>query len=133
MVKRIILVVITFAMLVVLTGTIDCYSIKPKPAIEASLSEIATDYYENDFYSTILEIDTSTQPLSEILERYTKVGFSEFYLRQLLIYTGNNHTEATAILEKHCDKNRTYARFYPEPPYGRKNYRVEYVYSCDSK
>ena len=135
MAKRVILIVIILAMLSVATGTLAYFFIKPEPDTTGKnyLTELATDYYENDFYNMILKIDTSTQSLAEKLDHYSRAGFAEVYLRQLLIFKGNEHQKAAEYLKKHCDENRTYVQYYPEPPYGRKNYHVEYVYSCDFK
>ena len=130
MAKRIILTVIILAMLTVVAGTLAYFFIKPEVLVEKGLPEIAADYYENDFYDTFANVK-SEKTLAERLEHYSEVGFAEVYLRQLLILKGDAHKQAAAALKEHCNENRTYVQYYPEPPYGRTDYRVEYVYSCD--
>ena len=131
MTKRIILIVIVLAMLSVGAGALTYLFAKPEFIGKDGLAKLATDYYENDFYDTILQIDTSSQPLAERLERYSKIGFAEVYLRQLLILKGEKYQKAATYLKKHCDENRTYVRYYPDSPYGRKDYHIEYAYSCN--
>lgn len=130
--RRVILAVIILAMLTVVAETLVYFFIKPESSIQNSLSEIATDYYENVFYDSNIISNSSDKSLEERLSRYSEKGFSRIFLRQLLLAKGPNHQKAANLLKKHCDEDKTYIQIFPEAPYGRKNYHINYVYSCNS-
>ena len=65
------------------------------------------------------------------MEKYEKHGFSAVSLRQLLLYDNHKNEKYDGELTKYCDKDRTVIKFYPESPYEKTNYRVDYTYSCE--
>ena len=133
MARRTILTVIVLAMLTVVFALFIQPFIQPERLTKNGLEEIVADYYENDFYPSILEANVSNKPISEILEHYSKVGFTEVTLRQLLILKGDSHQKAAANLKNYCDENKTIVQIFPDEPYSNKDYHVEYGYSCNFK
>lgn len=126
--KRSIVTIIIFAMLIVILVTLLSIFQNPETAVRRKIESITSDYYENHFYPEIT--DGVEGSLDEIMEHYHTHGFAIVSLRQLLLYDNGRHAESTGAITKYCDENSTFARIYPEPPYGKTNYRVEYTYSC---
>lgn len=128
--KKTVLTVIIVAMLAVVLAVLASSFMKPENIVKNKISEVAKDYYENYFYDKILEYKPAGQTMTEAMERYVKNGFSEVQLRQLMLFDGRRHAEAEAILYTYCDPDATTVHFYPEEPFGKTDYRVEYKYAC---
>ena len=138
--KKIVLGVIGVAVIAVIAFTIYGLIATPEFLTKRKIESITADYYENYFYNAILEnnsidlkdaSDTSaSSAISSILEEYTESGFTETSLRQVLLSNHGKHFDETAEIEKYCDLDQSEIEIFPESPFGRKNYRVEYTYSC---
>ena len=96
---------------------------------KSKIENLASNYYENFLYQQI--VDSGNTKPSTVLEEYNNIGLSVVYLRQLLLHEKQNDPETFNYLMEHCDENKTSVKFYPEPPYEKKSYRVDYTYSCD--
>ena len=100
--------------------------------IEAYISSLAADYYENYFFpdleSSIHEHGTSD--ISEVLSKYTDTGFSKVPLRQILFHTTQDGSITDTISDR-CDVNTTFVHFFPEPPFVATSYHATYDYSCN--
>ena len=120
--KNSILTVIAVAMLVVLGFTIFNFIATPEFLVKREITNIATDYYENYFYNLI--------PNPNDLDFYNKHGFARMTLRQLLLYDDRKHGASEAYLSDYCDLDKTQIKIYPEQPYDRKSYHIDYTYSC---
>ena len=116
--------------MVVVLALITSFFNKPENIIKSKIVAIAEDYYENYFYEKILENTPSDKSMSEVMHRYEKKGFTAVSLRQLMLFDGKRHAEAEAVLYNYCDPDDTEVHFYPEEPFGVKDYRVEYKYAC---
>ena len=125
--KKSVLTIIILAMLVVTLALLLAYFLKPETIVKSKMSAISTDYYENYYYPQIVE--QSSKPLPEILEYYSTHGFSQVTLRQLLLIDNERNKDASD-LKNYCDENATYIQIFPEPPYGKNNYHIDYHYSC---
>lgn len=96
---------------------------------EKLIARLADDYYTEYLYPSTLrnQFDNPEQ----ILSTYAAIGLPDVRLRQLLIH--NDAKEANQLLSNQyyfCDTNRTTLRYYPTAPYGPRDYRIEYKYSC---
>ena len=123
-------IIVLTGMIVVLTALFATFS-TTENFIKSNISAIATDYYENYFYDNILANNNGEKPISEILEFYTKPGFSTVTLRQLLLYDDERNADSAAFLTSHCDENSTTIHIFPDPPYDKTNYHIDYHYSCN--
>ena len=103
----------------------------PERVIKTKIEAVAADYYENFLYPDIEKYGTREKTLSEIMHRYEQNGFSEVTLRQLSLYDSKDHTDVDSIINTYCDDTASYVKFYPEPPYGQKDYRIDYHYTCE--
>lgn len=93
-----------------------------------TLSRIAAEYYEEYLYPTI---DHSDEKFTTTMETYAKSGLTPTTLRQLLLYDHQKNAALTPALQKYCDENHTRIKYYPEPPFTKTSYRIEFTYSCD--
>lgn len=120
--RRLALSVIILAMLVVILAVLFMSFTKPEKMVTQKMEEIATDYYENYFYDRIKDYNN--------LDSYVENGFSRVTLRQLLLFDSERHADAASLLNQYCDAEKTYIRIYPEEPFSKKDYRIDYNYAC---
>ena len=121
--KNSILTVIAFATLMVVGFAIFNLIATPEFLVKNRIKKITSDYYENYFYDSV--------PDHEALDIYKDTGLAKVSLRQLLLYSDKKHATSLEFFEKYCDLENTYIKIYPESPYDRQNYHVDYAYSCN--
>ena len=129
-VKGTIIAVIILAMLAVILAGLAAFYYTPERIIKSKIEAIAADYYENYFYQDIVNYKTTQNQLEKTMSKYEASGFSRVDLSQLLIYDSQKHADSAETIKKYCDENNTSVQFYPEAPYGQKNYHIDYKYSC---
>ena len=122
--QKIIIAIIVIVMLIVTIATILFFALKDNSVVKSKIEYLAKDYYENYLY------EKYTTPGAEGLEKYEKAGLSSTPLRQI-IYHGEASDDDIAQISNACDENRTYIKYYPEPPYTKTSYRIEYTYVCE--
>ena len=120
--KRSILAVIALAMFAVILTLLFVNFTKPEKVVTAKIEAITADYYENYFYERIKNYDN--------LNSYTENGFSKVTLRQLLLFDSERYANDASLLSRYCDAEATYVRIYPEEPFGKTDYKVDYHYAC---
>jgi len=125
--RRTVLTIIGLAMLTVILTMLLTFFAKPEHIIKHEIENIASDYYENFFYP---ELTTDNASFEQVMERYTKVGLSRISLRQLLLFDEERYSSASDIVKTYCDENETFIQIYPEPPFGRTDYHIDYHYAC---
>lgn len=128
--RRAILTVIALAMMAVILMLLFTSLSTPERVIARKVEEITKDYYENYFYDRLGQYETEKRPAAEILERYETTGFARVSLRQLLYFDDDRHIAALSTFENYCDLDATSVQIYPDAPFGRTDYHVEYFYSC---
>ncbi|MBR3324279.1 hypothetical protein IKG24_01930 [Candidatus Saccharibacteria bacterium] len=138
--KKIILGVIILSALAVFLTIIYGFIATPEFLIKKEIESIVSDYYENYFYPSILtnnHIDQSTSkssdpesPISKILQKYQESGFPRVALDQLLLSNNQKYANKVEYLEEYCNLTQSNIRIYPDPPFEKQNYHVEYSYSC---
>lgn len=103
---------------------------KPTNKVERELNKIADDYYITYLYPRLLG-NLEANP-EAILDKYLDNGVATTYLRQLLHYDNDrNAASATVFATMACDTNTTWVRYYPEAPFGPRDYHVEYKMNCE--
>ena len=128
--KRSVLTIIIFSMLIVILAVLFVYFNDPERLVKRKISDIATDYYESYYYPSLIGNAKDDQTLTEIMSPYATPGFATISLRQLLLYDNEHYANTAAFLKQYCDENKTFVHIYPEAPFGKKNYRIDYIYSC---
>lgn len=101
--------------------------------VKDQINSMSKDYYENHLYKNLVQTKNSSDPtvFEETMQKYQKNGFSMVHLRQLLLYDDKKNAPSSKLVTEYCDENKTYIKFYPEPPFERTSYRIEYTYSCN--
>lgn len=129
----IVLIVIVILIITVITFTLSLLFHNPEKAIKDQLNALSKDYYENHLYESLTAVQESTNSVSfnKTMEKYQKYGFGTVHLRQMLSYDSQTNPSRAELIAKYCDENKTYAKFYPEPPFNRDSFRVEFTYSCN--
>lgn len=104
----------------------------PEAVAERKFAELAKVYYEDYYYDRFVE---SVEPelFEEKMAKSTDTGFQPVLLRQLLLYQNGKYASYRKYFEREgfsCDKNKMSATFYPQAPFGRTDYKVEYNVAC---
>lgn len=128
--RRVAISVVALAMLIVVLSVFFSHITSPETQVKRKIEEISADYYENYYYDRLASYATEAKPLEDSLAHYAEKGFNKTTLRQLLLFDGERNSAAAPTLTHYCDENETYIKIYPVAPYGKKDYRIEYNYSC---
>lgn len=126
--QTVILGVILASMLVVIVGVLIFIFNKPERQVVNKVESLAKDYYEKAIYEPMEKSNPSSYKTS--LKRYSETGFSPVALRRLLLFKSPTATKESKYLTNYCDENNTYVIYYPTEPYGEKDYRIDYHYTC---
>ena len=140
--KNTILGVIVAVVVVVIGFCIFNLIATPEFLVKREVESIVADYYENYFYPTLLKNNSidpehisdsieSKSAINNVFSKYADHGFYDTSFNQLLHYDDLKHISSSAKLSEYCDLENSRIRIYPEHPFGSKNYRVEYTYSCN--
>lgn len=130
--KRIVGVMIVICATLVLLNVAASAYFNPKVVVERELSALAEEYYEDYLYDNLIGGRTG-EAVGEEMKRYKDVGVSDTHLRQLLLYDSGRRREASGYFDQDgykCDRNKTYVKYFPEEPYGRKDYHFEVKLAC---
>lgn len=125
--------VVLVAALAVVVNVILSLNFTAEKMTMRKIEAIARDYYENYFYDNYVG-EMSEEEIREELSGMEKSGFPRTYLHDLLLFDNKRHAEDAKEFKRKgytCDTNKTYVIFYPEEPYGKKDYRVEYEMECE--
>lgn len=126
--RKITVIVIAAAIAVVAGATLAAIFLNPEAATKRKIDSLAHDYYENYYYE---KIQNSVADFDTIMPKYATTGMTKVPLRQLLLFDNGRHLNEKDALGKYCDIDATYIQIFPEEPYAKQNYRVEYIYSCN--
>ena len=130
-VKNIVIIIILI-LIVIIGGVIAAsFFFQPERQVKQKFESIATKYYESNIYDSMLKSDHYSGNPNDSLERYSERGMTPVTLRQLLHLDDSISADVADYLRKYCDVNATTAKFYPDPPFSRTDYHVEYTYACN--
>lgn len=130
LVKKIILTIIIIAMILVVSITTYSLIFTKENQIKWQFSKIATDYYENYYYQNLIKSSSNTEDIYKYLEDHHEKGLQNITLNILLSYDNQKISDHKNLLSENCDRNSTFIKIYPDPPYDKKSYHIEYTYSC---
>ena len=130
--QKIILGVIALASVAVIVASISVIVIRDQNTTEAIINRMAKDYYENYFYPNFSSSKGFQQitDLDSAMAKYHERGFSSIRLRQLLLYDNRKNDQYRKQVTKYCDENKTFIKYYIDPPYEKNSYHYEITYSC---
>ena len=129
--RRIVIVVIVLLIIIVGIALACRLWLNPERLAMNKLEEMAREYYENYTYESLARNAESDEELAELMKRYVERGFAPVNLRQLLLYDDQKNMKDGGFLREMCDENTTSVKFYPEEPFDRYSYRIEYKLDCD--
>jgi hypothetical protein len=129
--RRVILGVIVVAIVVVMVGLAVSLFCSNERMTQRKIDEMTREYYEGYIYPSLINGSMSQSEIAEAMKRYEKWGFAPVALRQLLLYDGKKNMQEGGFVKNYCDENNTKAKIYPEAPYDKKSYRIEYEYKCE--
>ena len=125
--RKMTLAIIITAVAIVGIVLLLCLFLNPEAQTKRKIEEMAHDYYETYYYKNF---KNTTSGASDF-EKYAEKGFPKVTLRQLLLFDGGRYKDLTESLTGYCDENTTTIQIFPEEPYNKQNYRIEYNYSCN--
>ena len=130
---RIILVIIILAFISVIIAIICSFVFTPEKIVQTKIEAISKDFYENYLYDNLVKSDkiSDQTSLEDIMQKYQKYGFGIVHLRQILAHNKDKKPSDVSYIINYCDENKTLIRFYPDPPFERTSYHIEYSYSCN--
>lgn len=124
------------AVVLVVILTIICINVFTDPDarlqkhLEKKLDKYAAVFWEDHYYDVI---GKDEQEKKEFLERYSDNGISinlDNLSRNLKDKKDDIDKEFKNNQGKECDKVNTKVTFYPQDPYGKKNYKVKVELVC---
>lgn len=130
-IQKIIVAIIIIAFVIVFTVSIGLMFFSTENHVKSKIDHLARNYYENYYYEKIINSKKFDGDVTGILENYRESGFSPAPLRQILLYDTDENKSTAEYIKKYCDYNKTYIRFYPDSPYGKTDYHIDYSYSCE--
>ena len=131
--QKIVLVIIGVVMALVIFLVVFSVFNTSENQIKSRITRLATDYYENYFYDDFTSSPefAKIDDLDTAMEKYTRRGFASISLRQLLLHDPAHTAEDANYLKSRCDENKSFIQIFPEPPYDKTSYHIEYTYSCN--
>lgn len=125
-IPKIIIAIVVIAMIIVIVTIVMLLTFNKEDNTKSKIENLATSYYEDHLYTKFLAPDGNTNAF----EKYGKTGLPLVQLRQL-VFTSNLEKSEIERIRKACDENKTYVKYYPEPPYTKTSYHIEYTYNCN--
>lgn len=125
------LAVIILTMLTVAIGVLLSYFFNPEQLTKSRITDLASDYYENYLYEQLINSENFSGDLDATMSRYNSNGFNPVTLRQLILHDQTATANIADSLRDNCDEELTTVTFYPDPPYARNNYHIDYHYVCN--
>lgn len=131
--QKTIICVIIAAMIAVVVALVCSFLLKPEDLVKSKISELSRDYYENHLYQNFISENSniSDEKLAETMSKYEEHGLASVILRQILLYDHQKNADVAPMIKEYCDEDHTTIKFYPEPPYTKTSYHIEYKYSCE--
>ena len=129
----------TFAKKVITIGIIICAAIvlmclvvstyyEPAKVAQRKLEDLAADYYENYYYDKFTS-SLKGQSIESAIAELGDTGFAVVPLRHLLLFDNERNSDYSKYFDNsryYCDRSLTTIKIYPDAPYGRTDYHVEY-------
>lgn len=127
-VKKYALGIIITASVMVAISLILWFYFQPDKVARRELEYLAKDYYETYYYPQSIE-NADQNTLTKVAEN----GSPTVKLRQLLLFDNQRHASSAQAFDQKryfCDTSATYIKYYPVEPFGKKDYKIEYNYTC---
>ena len=130
-IRGVIVGVIVLAIVAVVVAVVGRFLLNDEKIAKDKLETYAREYYEGYVYENLINGAMGQDEINEVMSKYEVRGFAPVKMRQLLLYDGQERMAESEVLLKHCDENLTEVKYYPEEPFKKKSYRMEFQYDCD--
>lgn len=130
-VQIIIFTVIIVTIITVIVSIVIIPFLKPENIIKNDTETLASNYYENYFYEKLTSSKNFSGNAEKVLKKYKERGLAIVRFRQLTSYGSGKYPDKVKTIKDSCDENRSYVIFYPEPPYEKTSYHIDYSYACN--
>lgn len=130
-IQKIIIVIIVSVMAITIGFAIASFFLQPENLTKAKISNLATDYYENYLYENLINSEKFSGNIDATMSEYRDRGLSTITLRQLLLHDQSKNASLANEIKNYCDEEKTTIKFYPDAPYSRSSYHVDYHYVCN--
>ena len=130
-IQKIIIVIIVSVMAITIGFAIASFFLQPENLTKAKISNLATDYYENYLYENLINSEKFSGNIDATMSEYRDRGLSIITLRQLLLHDQSKNASLANEIKNYCDEEKTTIKFYPDAPYSRSSYHVDYHYVCN--
>ncbi len=130
-IQKIIIVIIVSVMAITIGFAIASFFLQPENLTKAKISNLATDYYENYLYENLINSEKFSGNIDATMSEYKDRGLSTITLRQLLLHDQSKNASLANEIKNYCDEEKTTIKFYPDAPYSRGSYHVDYHYVCN--
>lgn len=130
-IKNIVLTIIILVTITIGVAIAATFLLQPERLVKQKVESIAANYYENVIYESMINSDQYSGNPADALEKYTVRGMTPITLRQILLLDEAISTDDDKYLRAQCDVNATSVRFFPDSPFSRTDYHVEYTYACN--
>ena len=131
--KRTVVVFVAICITLVTINVVASSYFNPETVVNREITALAQEYYEDYLYQNLIG-DRTGDAIVEELKRYDTVGVNNTYLRQLLLYDSGRRKGASGYFDQPgftCDRNKTYIKYFPDPPYGKKDYHFDIKLVCE--
>lgn len=129
--QKIIIAIILTSMIVIVIAILTSFLFKPENLVKSKISNLSSAYYENYLYDGLSDSNNFSGDYKSTLEKYKDTGLAYITLRQLILHDQEKNASTGDYIKDYCDEEKTTIKFFPEEPYGKTNYHVEYHYVCN--
>ena len=129
--QKIIITIILVSMIVILIAVLISFLFKPENLVKSKISNLSSNYYENYLYDGLNDSANFSGDYKSTLEKYKDTGLTYITLRQLILHNKEENASTGEYIKEYCDEEKTTIKFFPEEPYGKTNYHIEYHYVCN--
>jgi hypothetical protein len=129
--RKIAMILIVFAMGVVVVFAVYKAINTPEKVTKDRISAYARAYYEDYFYPKV-KSSVSGDNFETVMRQYAEEGIDNgrVSLRQLMLHNGGKFSNELDAISDYCELDNTYVEIFPQKPYNKSDYRVNYKYSC---
>lgn len=129
--RNIITTAIIILAIVVAVAVFCAILLNPERQIPRKFEALASNYYENIFYTGMINSDSFDGDLKAALQKHEAAGLAPVSLRQLIYLSDGAAASDGNYLAEYCDINDSSVIFYPESPYTKSSYHFRITYACN--
>lgn len=132
-IQKTILFIIASTFALVIVALICSFALKPENLVKSTIASRSADYYENYFYEDFVNSAkfAKINNIEKAFSKYSERGFSKVRLSEILFHGGTETTDDISRVLNYCDEDESFVQFFPETPYEKNTYHIDYNLSCN--